>query len=693
MWWWIREGLKAWGSYQACAPPLPYQTLPPLNAYSSNPWSFPPSSSNGRKRTAFTPTSVQSMSHQSQCSRVLQAPSRTVGFTRRFHTLSSIQATNTSPAVVPHSPVVVHTYLRSCTLGQAASVKDFRSLGYGRIIGLRPPPRLFPNRYDASRRAEVPSSLTRTFLRRERRSVTPASLAAVGIHKISKRQTNSHERIIPKRGEGEVDHLPRRRTAAAPYSCISSVHGVHHRAPKQHARVTRVTDCLRGREEDVQLDTCESYVVSTPTPPPRKQKPPGRHVATPQRRPRGSSQGRARRPSAAVVSLPKGRRSAKRRHHDGGVKPATHAGDASPLLKLEAHILVNRYRILLHRDAKIRAISLLASHQGDPGSIPRPGHSGFSHVGSCRTMPLVGRFSRGSPVSPTLSFSGAAPYSPQSRLTGSQDLDPDIHLSLPPSPRWLNSVAPSHHPEGITTSLSLEICHVLVSGPPLLASLRHLDHPDQQIADRNKMEQALSSNTGSVPKRSVCVLQSYSFPWKVEERVRPTCRPPVTQSVGAPPIWCAEGFWVRIPAYISADWAWIGLVESRSLWSAYGIPANFPGRQGVECKDLGVSNIKVLRPTSMEQQRNACRRREIPDNIRPAASSGTIPTCENPRATPPGSEPVSPRWEAIAKYFYVSLVCAADLGMPRVSGSKRRTEQCDNGTARQCNVLNGSASD
>ncbi|KAJ8879826.1 hypothetical protein PR048_020434 [Dryococelus australis] len=44
-----------------------------------------------------------------KCSRVLQAPSRTVGFTRQFHTLSSIPTTSTSLAVVPQSPVVVHT--------------------------------------------------------------------------------------------------------------------------------------------------------------------------------------------------------------------------------------------------------------------------------------------------------------------------------------------------------------------------------------------------------------------------------------------------------------------------------------------------------------------------------------------------------------------------------------------------------
>ncbi|KAJ8866052.1 hypothetical protein PR048_033576 [Dryococelus australis] len=106
------------------------------------------------------PTSVQSMSRQSQCSRVLQAPSRTVGFTRLFHTLSTIQATNTSLAVVLQSPVV-HNRLRSRTLARRPPSKTA-----GRWVAafLRPPPRIFPNTRDASRRAEASASLTRTFL-------------------------------------------------------------------------------------------------------------------------------------------------------------------------------------------------------------------------------------------------------------------------------------------------------------------------------------------------------------------------------------------------------------------------------------------------------------------------------------------------------------------------------------------------
>ncbi|KAJ8865946.1 hypothetical protein PR048_033469 [Dryococelus australis] len=58
------------------------------------------------------------------------------------------------------------------------------------------------------------------------------------------------------------------------------------------------------------------------------------------------------------------------------------------------------------------AARALATHRGEPGSF-----SDFLMLVSCRTMPLVGGFSRGS------SGSGAAPYSPHFTLSGSQDLD------------------------------------------------------------------------------------------------------------------------------------------------------------------------------------------------------------------------------------------------------------------------------
>ncbi|KAJ8881065.1 hypothetical protein PR048_017538 [Dryococelus australis] len=50
------------------------------------------------------------------------------------------------------------------------------------------------------------------------------------------------------------------------------------------------------------------------------------------------------------------------------------------------------------------SLPLLASHQGDPGSIPGRVTPDFRMWESCRTMPLVGGFPRASPVSLALSF-------------------------------------------------------------------------------------------------------------------------------------------------------------------------------------------------------------------------------------------------------------------------------------------------
>ncbi|KAJ8869704.1 hypothetical protein PR048_028699 [Dryococelus australis] len=50
------------------------------------------------------------------------------------------------------------------------------------------------------------------------------------------------------------------------------------------------------------------------------------------------------------------------------------------------------------------AVSLLASHQGEPGSIPAGPFPDFRMWETCRPMPLFSGFSRGSPVFPALSF-------------------------------------------------------------------------------------------------------------------------------------------------------------------------------------------------------------------------------------------------------------------------------------------------
>ncbi|KAJ8874477.1 hypothetical protein PR048_025337 [Dryococelus australis] len=67
-------------------------------------------------------------------------------------------------------------------------------------------------------------------------------------------------------------------------------------------------------------------------------------------------------------------------------------------------------------------ISLLASHQGDPGSIPGWVTPDFHLWESSRTMPLVGGFFLGDLPFPPPFHSSAAPYSPQSSLSALKTL-------------------------------------------------------------------------------------------------------------------------------------------------------------------------------------------------------------------------------------------------------------------------------
>ncbi|KAJ8898275.1 hypothetical protein PR048_003635 [Dryococelus australis] len=91
----------------------------------------------------------------------------------------------------------------------------------------------------------------------------------------------------------------------------------------------------------------------------------------------------------------------------------------------------NRTTASSNTDTNRTAVSLLASHQGDPGSISGRVTPDLRMWESCRTTPLVGGFSRGFPVSLALSFS-AAPYSLQSLSStlDSQDLDVESRPKL-----------------------------------------------------------------------------------------------------------------------------------------------------------------------------------------------------------------------------------------------------------------------
>ncbi|KAJ8867655.1 hypothetical protein PR048_031458 [Dryococelus australis] len=142
------------------------------------------------------PTSVQSMSLQSQCSIVLQAPSRTVGFTRRFHTLSSIHATNTSPAVVPQSPVV-HT---SVARAHSTSVLGRRLESSPTRVMRREGPRRQPLSSEYSCFAARPVETSSRQGAEQRNSPT----AAVHYSRVSLKGAGQEATSVSARGRGAV---------------------------------------------------------------------------------------------------------------------------------------------------------------------------------------------------------------------------------------------------------------------------------------------------------------------------------------------------------------------------------------------------------------------------------------------------------------------------------------------------------
>ncbi|KAJ8890126.1 hypothetical protein PR048_009633, partial [Dryococelus australis] len=84
---------------------------------------------------------------------------------------------------------------------------------------------------------------------------------------------------------------------------------------------------------------------------------------------------------------------------------------------------------LEQRFRKVGTVCLLVSNHGDPGSIHRRVTPDFCMWESCRTMPLVDGFSRGSPVSPAFSFQ-RYPIFTSITVIGSQNLDAKSHPNV-----------------------------------------------------------------------------------------------------------------------------------------------------------------------------------------------------------------------------------------------------------------------
>ncbi|KAJ8866745.1 hypothetical protein PR048_032606 [Dryococelus australis] len=293
-------------------------------------------------------------------------------------------------------------------------------------------------------------------------------------------------------------------------------------------------------------------------------------------------------------------------------------------------------------------------HGAVASSLHYGGHSGSAAIrvqspaGSFRVivrgnraemMPLVGGFSRGSPISPPL-HSGAAPYSPKSPSSALNTSTKDVtgrellSAGIPAVPLQETSLAatlPSpcpHHSRGFSTlPLRAEAISVLGRAAPCREHVRvfltvelQAGHAGFHLAQQN------------LPR---------FFLWKVK--------------FGGGDTWKVE---------IKSDPAFLFLTpvaKQPNIWSS------------ARMQGYG--------------------KREIPEKTRrPAASSGTIPTCESSRATPPGIEPGSRRWEAssltttpplttkeIKKPLTTSLLGRT---FPIYSEAGRAVQRCDEKTRR-----------
>ncbi|KAJ8866224.1 hypothetical protein PR048_032067 [Dryococelus australis] len=321
------------------------------------------------------------------------------------------------------------------------------------------------------------------------------------------------------------------------------------------------------------------------------------------------------------------------------------ANDAAP----QRHVRP-QYRLRRGRGGVVDR--LLASHPSEPaGSLPD--HRMWE---SCRTMPLVGGFSPGSPVSPALAFHtrlaspslalktslevlradegeyGAAPElkcGENGRSLRIRDVWHDSNMrksgvaSRTPDPWPTNRL---RHGRSASRLMSTEF-----SGPPVesVASShrrwnRTVDfHIGESQAAGSVLEQDLCEafvgvEGGSSPGSAFQISTSYTM-------VTPSsnCCSYPRQGEGG-----RRCSWKRVDG---------GILINIARTSVQPFPSRVAGG--------GAATRQIV---SKERRQNArAGRREIPEKTRrPAASSETSPTCKNLGATPPGIKPCSLRWEA-----------------------------------------------
>ncbi|KAJ8865953.1 hypothetical protein PR048_033477 [Dryococelus australis] len=131
-------------------------------------------------------------------------------------------------------------------------------------------------------------------------------------------------------------------------------------------------------------------------------------------------------------------------------------------------------------------VRLLASHLGEPGSIPRAYATRFSHVGIKPDDAAGRRVFWGCPISPAVSFRCCSPYSPPFTLIGSQYLDVKSHPNLLTHATYFGNTARRFRPMHVAAMAHLKHAAKSPSSVPRFQPLnaeRNLQSRAEQTAE------------------------------------------------------------------------------------------------------------------------------------------------------------------------------------------------------------------
>ncbi|KAJ8875040.1 hypothetical protein PR048_022930 [Dryococelus australis] len=312
----------------------------------------------------------------------------------------------------------------------------------------------------------------------------------------------------------------------------------------------------------------------------------------------------------------------------------------------------NKYNFSIYRR---RVVSPLASHLGELGSIPGrvTGFSHGNHAGRCRwSAGFLGDL-----PSPPPFHSGATPYSLHS---------PSSALKTILKAAQISSLTP------FTVSLNVTPLEQQVFIPAKCRGSRRLLRPTiPPRADFCEVLHALFTHettrwrvgvNNSQQRKSSAGMKGRRKREIPEKNRRPTassgtipkCENPVTRSGIEPdsPRWEASGMTARPPRTL-AKRQWIsspgGAVFGTITWQHFARGPSVslcenPRRDEAIKMQLDVPLVACRLITQPPATGGG--KREIPEKTRrTVASSGTIPTCENPGGIRPGTEPGSPWWE------------------------------------------------